>query len=58
MVAINVSYSDSIDEREVRFLKEVKALFGKKLKEMLIITKDTEKKEQDITFIPLYKWFL
>jgi predicted AAA+ superfamily ATPase len=58
MVAINVSYGDSIDEREVRSLKEVKALFGKKLKEMLIITKDTEKKEQDITFIPLYKWFL
>ncbi len=55
--AINVSYSDEINEREVASLVE----FGKKFKKCIrrvILTKDIEKTENGIEFIPLWKWLL
>ncbi len=55
--AINVSYSDEITEREIKALMKFKEDF-KKTKEMIIITKSSEKKEKDIKFIPLWKWVL
>ncbi|MFH1472586.1 MAG: ATP-binding protein [Nanoarchaeota archaeon] len=55
--AINVSYSDEIPEREISGLFEFKELF-KKTKKLTIITKDTEKTEHGITYIPLWKWML
>ena len=55
--AINVCYSDEIDEREIKALLKFKENF-KKTKEMIVITKDTEKKQQGIKFIPLWKWLL
>ncbi len=54
---INVSYTDNIDEREIRALLEFKKNFNK-TKEMVIITKDLEKEQQKIKFIPLWKWLL
>jgi len=54
---INVCYSNEIDERELKGLLEFKKEF-KKTKEMIIITKDLEKKENNIKFIPLWKWLL
>ncbi|MBS3141284.1 ATP-binding protein [Candidatus Woesearchaeota archaeon] len=55
--AINVSYSDDINERELKSLLKFKESF-KKTKELIVITKDIEKKQQDINFIPLWKWLL
>jgi len=57
LTAINVCYSDEIDEREIKGLLEFKREF-KKTKELIIITKDMEKKEQGIQFMPLWKWLL
>ncbi|MFH1592049.1 MAG: ATP-binding protein [Candidatus Woesearchaeota archaeon] len=58
LTAINVTYSDEIDEREAKGLKEFKEKFKSKVKELIILTKDTEKKEKNIKFIPLWKWLL
>lgn len=57
LVAINVSYTDEIDEREIKSLIEFKKKF-KKARNLLLLTKDIEKKEKGITFIPLWKWLL
>ena len=55
--AINVTYADEIDERETRSLTEFKKTH-KKTKDLAIITKNTEKKDGEITYTPLWKWLL
>ncbi|MFH1376404.1 MAG: ATP-binding protein [Candidatus Woesearchaeota archaeon] len=57
LTAINVCYANEIDEREIKSLLEFKKLF-KKTKEIMVLTRDLEKKEQGIRFIPLWKWLL
>ena len=57
LTAINVFYGDNVDEREINALIEFKKVF-KKIKELIIITNDTEKKEGNIKFVPLWKWLL
>lgn len=58
LTAINVSYTDSIPERETKALLEFKKEFKNKAKELILITKSLEKKEDGIEFIPLWKWLL
>ncbi len=55
--AINVSYTNEINERETKGLQEFKKEF-KKTKKLTLITKDLEKKENGIKFTPLWKWLL
>jgi len=55
--AINVSYTDEINEREIKGLQEFKKQKNK-TKKLTLITKNTEKKENGINFIPLWKWLL
>lgn len=55
--AINVCYGDEIKEREIEGLNEFKKEF-KKTKDLILITKESEKKEKGIKFIPLWKWLL
>ncbi|MBU2639140.1 MAG: ATP-binding protein [Nanoarchaeota archaeon] len=55
--AVNVSYTDKTDEREINGLKEFKKKY-KKTKELILLTKDLGKKEDEIHFIPLWKWLL
>ena len=57
ITAINVSYTDDINEREVKALLYFKKEY-KKTKELIIITKNIDKTEQGIRFIPLWKWLL
>lgn len=57
LTAINVTYTDEIGKRETAPLLEFKKKF-KKTKEIIILTKNTEKKERGIKFIPLWKWLL
>ncbi|MBI5159723.1 ATP-binding protein [Candidatus Micrarchaeota archaeon] len=55
--AINVTFSDDVDERELKGLLEFKQKF-KKTRKLTLITKETEKKENGVHFIPLWKWLL
>ena len=55
LIAINVCYG-IVKERETKGMEEFKEKF--KVKKMLILTKDVEKKEKGIEFIPLWKWLL
>ncbi len=57
LTAINVSYTDELDEREMNPVLDFKKKF-KKTKRIMILTKDTEKKEKGIEFVPLWKWLL
>ena len=57
LTAVNVSHTDDIEEREAKSLLEFKEKFPK-TKELLVLTKDTEKKEGKIKYIPLWKWLL
>lgn len=57
LAAINISYTDDILERETEGLLEFKKEF-KKADELILITKDIEKVENGIRFIPLWKWLL
>ncbi len=57
LTAINVFYSDESKERELKGLLKFRKEF-KKTKELIILTKDVEKKEKGIKFIPLWKWLL
>ena len=54
--AINVSYSDEIDQRETEGLYEFREKFGKS--ELTILTRDTEKNENGIAYAPLWRWLL
>jgi len=56
--AINVSYSNLINEREINGLLEFKNNFKESVVKMIVITKDVEKSEKDIAYIPLWKWLL
>jgi len=56
--AINVSYTNDIDEREVLGIKEFRDTFDDKAGEFVVLTKDVSKTEDGITFIPLWKWLL
>ncbi len=58
LTAINVSYTDSIPERETDGLEEFKREFGEKVKELIVLTKDTDGEENGIKFIPLWRWLL
>lgn len=57
LTAINVSYTDKIEERETTALIEFKKEFSK-TKKLIIITKNTELKKGEIHIIPLWKWLL
>ena len=57
LTGINVTYGDEIEEREIKALLEFKEEF-KKTKELILITRDAEKEENGIKFIPLWKWLL
>jgi len=57
LTTINVSYTDEIDRREMDGLKEFRKQFGK-AKKLIIITKNTDKREDGIRFVPLWKWLL
>jgi len=57
LTAINVTYSDKIEKRETTALTEFKKE-NKRTKELIIITKDTEKTQDGITYVPMWKWLL
>lgn len=55
--AVNVSIGDTIEKRERDSLFEFKEKF-KNVKELILITKDTEKIAEGIKYVPLWKWLL
>ncbi|MCK4327380.1 MAG: ATP-binding protein [Candidatus Diapherotrites archaeon] len=55
--AINVTYTNEVTEREIKGLHEFKQEF-KKTKQLILITKDIDKREGGIRFVPLWKWLL
>ncbi len=57
LTAINVSYTDEIDEREINALLEFNKSFSK-TNELFILTRNLEKKEGNIRFVPLWKWLI
>jgi len=56
--AVNVTYTDDIPGREMDALREFAGVFGSRVKDQVLITKDTEKMDGDIRCIPLWKWLL
>ncbi len=58
LVAMNVTYSNEINEREVKALLEFKDKYKNKIKKLLILTKDLSKEEKGIIYMPLWKWLL
>jgi predicted AAA+ superfamily ATPase len=58
LTAINVSYTDAINEREKEGLREFAGEFGDNVKEMILLTKDIEEADEGIRLIPLWKWLL
>ena len=57
LTAINVSYGETIEEREFNALLEFKKEFPQ-TKELILITKQKEEKEKEVVLIPLWKWLL
>lgn len=55
--AINVSFTDEINERETAGLQEFKKQ-NKRTGKLLLITKNLEKTQQEIKYIPLWKWLI
>lgn len=56
--AISVSYTDSLPAREEKALLEFANLHGSRVRECILLTKDTEKREGTVRYIPLWKWLL
>ncbi len=57
LTALNVTYTDEVDERESKALLKFESEY-KKTNEILILTKDIEKIENGIKYLPLWKWLL
>lgn len=57
LTAINVSYANETDEREVNSLLEFRKKF-RNVKELIVLTKDLSKKEDRVKFMPLWSWLL
>lgn len=57
LTGINVTYTDRIEKREINSLLEFRGKFPE-VKRLVLITRDTEKKENGIDFVPLWKWLL
>ena len=55
---INVSYGRELDASASKPLLEFRRSAGRRTTELEIITKDTEKVEAGINFVPLWKWLL
>jgi len=53
-----MSFTNDIDEREKRALLEFTGEFNPKVQELVLLTKNIEKNEDGIVFIPLWKWLL
>lgn len=58
LTAINVSYTDTLPAREERALLEFRGLHDPRVRECILLTKDTEKREGAVQYIPLWKWLL
>jgi predicted AAA+ superfamily ATPase len=57
-LAIQLHQANTIPEREYEDLKEFAKEFDGKVNGLLILTKDYEAREGEITCIPLWKWLL
>ncbi|MBI2106530.1 ATP-binding protein [Candidatus Woesearchaeota archaeon] len=57
LTAVNVCYSDDIPEREISSLLEFKKQF-RKVNELILVTKNTEKHDGELKLIPLWKYLL
>ena len=55
---INVSYGRELDASVSKPLLEFKREAGRRATELAVITKDTEKVEAGINYVPLWKWLL
>ena len=58
ITALNVSYTDMLAERETNSLLEFMEEFGTEVKELILLTEDTDKVEGGIRYVPLWKWML
>jgi len=58
LCAINVSYKDRPEKAEIKALLGFAKTFGPEVKELVLITKDIEKENEGIRYIPLWKWLL
>jgi predicted AAA+ superfamily ATPase len=55
---ITVSYGRKLDPSATKPLLELKRAAGKRDTDLTVITKDTEKAEAGVKYIPLWKWLL
>ncbi len=55
---INVSYGREMDASVSKPLLEFRGAAGRRDTDLAVITKDTEKTEAGISFVPLWKWLL
>ena len=61
LIAMNVTYDDDFKEREFKGLREFKQEFTSdftKVRKLILLTKSTERVEDDIHCIPVWKWLL
>lgn len=57
LAALNVSFTDEVEKRELHSLEEFRKKF-KKTRELILVTRDVDEKRDNVTLIPLWKWLL
>jgi predicted AAA+ superfamily ATPase len=58
LTGINCTYTDKVKQGEIDALLSFKEHFGEKVSELILLTKNIEKKEDNIRYVPLWKWVL
>lgn len=58
LLAINVNYTDKINEREIKGLQEFQKEYKSKISKLIILSKNLEEKKEGINIIPIWKWLL
>jgi len=58
LTGVNVTYTDVIDEREIKSLLEFKEYFQERVSGLILLTRNVERSEDGITYVPIWKWLL
>ncbi|WFN35661.1 ATP-binding protein [Methanogenium sp. S4BF] len=56
--AVSITYTDTIPREKLDGFREFTGEFGARVKEQVLITKDTAQQKGDVRCVPLWKWLL
>ena len=58
LIGVNVTCNEVINERGIKTLLKFKENFQERVSELILLTRNVDKSDRGITYIPIRKWLL